>query len=166
MPVLELRRVAVVIATVSAVSRVLVTGMSGAGKTTLLDELRRRGLHAVDTDYDGWTLPDGTWDESRMRDLLLDHHDLVVSGTVENQGTFYDRFSHVVLLSAPLDVLVRRVAERPNNPYGKTPTEREDIARYVQTVEPLLRGGATVELDGRRPVSDLADVVERLVSTP
>ena len=142
------------------------TGMSGAGKTTVLDELRRRGVHTVDTDYDGWALPGGTWNESRMRQLLLDHRDLVVSGTVENQARFYDRFSHVVLLSVPLDVLLRRVTSRTNNPYGKTQAQQEDIARYVQTVEPLLRRGATIELDGRRPVSDLADVVEHLVSTP
>lgn len=163
MPSSELCRCLAV--TVSAVSRVLVTGMSGAGKTTLLNELRRRGLHAVDTDCDGWELPDGTWDEPRMRQLLRDHSDLVVSGTVENQVKFYDRFWHVVLLTAPLDVLIQRVVNRTNNPYGQTQSQRDDIARYVETVEPLLRRGATIVLDGRRPVSDLADAVERLVST-
>ena len=33
--------------------RVLLTGMSGAGKTTVLDELGRRGLRSLDTDYGG-----------------------------------------------------------------------------------------------------------------
>ncbi|MFC0681618.1 hypothetical protein ACFFGH_27630 [Lysobacter korlensis] len=51
--------------------RILLTGMSGAGKSTLLAELRRRGHDTVDTDYDGWTLPDGTWDEARMSSLEL-----------------------------------------------------------------------------------------------
>jgi shikimate kinase len=147
-------------------SRVLVTGMSGAGKSTILDELRRRGLLAVDTDYGGWELPDGTWDESRMDRLLARHRYVVVSGTVENQVRFYDRFEHIVLLSAPLEVLMRRLKDRTNNPYGKTAAERAEIGRYVETVEPLLRRGATVELDGRRPVTELADAVERLVSTP
>jgi RNase adaptor protein for sRNA GlmZ degradation len=45
---------------------VLVTGMSGAGTSTVLDELCRRGLYTVDTDYEGWELPDATWDEARM----------------------------------------------------------------------------------------------------
>ena len=139
--------------------------MSGAGKTTLLDNLRRRGLHVVDTDYDFWVLPDGLWDEPRMRRLLLDHSDLVVSGTVENQVQFYDRFSQIVLLTAPLNVLLQRVAHRTNNSYGTTQADRDEIARHVSTVEPLLRRGATVELDGRRPVEELADAVERLVST-
>lgn len=142
--------------------RVLVTGMSGAGKSTLLAELRRRGHCTVDTDYDGWTLPDGTWDEPRMTRLLAAEPSVIVSGTVENQVRFYDRFDHIVLLSAPLDVLLSRVASRVDNPYGHSPAEREEIATYVQTVEPLLRRGATLELDGRDPVATLADVVEQL----
>ena len=81
-----------------------------------------------------------------------------------NQGRFYDRFQHVVLLTAPLDVIVDRVVNRSNNPYGKTPEQQQEIDRYVREVEPLLRRGATVRLDGRRPVSELADAVERLLS--
>lgn len=144
----------------------MVTGMSGAGKSTVLEELRRRGLHTVDTDYDGWELPDGTWDEPRMGRLLADHRNVVVSGTVENQVRFYNRFEHIVLLSAPLDVLISRVTNRPNNPYGNSPAERTEIAKYVQTVEPLLRLGATAELDARHPVADLADAIEQLALMP
>jgi shikimate kinase len=144
-------------------ARVLVTGMSGAGKSTLLDEMSRRGYEVIDTDYDGWTLPDGTWAEPRMAALLAGRGEVVVSGTVSNQGRFYDRFDHVVLLSAPLGVLLDRVAKRSNNPYGKTMEHQEEIERYVGEVEPLLRRSATVELDGRRPVGELADIVAQLL---
>ena len=99
-------------------ARVLVTGMSGTGKTTVLDELRRRGHLTVDTDHDGREPPDSTWNERRMDELLAANPDVVVSGTVENQGRFHDRFEHVVLLSAPLHVLVERVSRRSNDPYG------------------------------------------------
>lgn len=144
-------------------ARVLLTGMSGTGKTTVLAEVRRRGHLTVDTDDDGWTLADGTWDERRMRRLLLANPDVVVSGTVENQGGFYDLFDHVVLLSAPLHVLLERVSRRTSNPYGRTADQKADIARYLMTVEPLLRDGASLELDGRRPVPELADAVEGLL---
>ena len=139
--------------------------MSGTGKTTLLDELRRRGHLTVDTDYDAWTLPDGRWDEPRGAALLAAHRTIVVSGTVENQGRFLDRFDHVVLLSAPLDVLMKRVRTRVNNPYGGTTAQQQEIAAYLQSVEPLLRRAATLELDGTRPLEELADEIEHLIQT-
>jgi shikimate kinase len=146
-------------------ARVLVTGMSGAGKSTVLNELRRRGHLAIDTDEPGWVLPDLTWDEPRMGQLLARHSDVFVSGTVENQGRFYDRFEHVVLLSAPVEVLLERVRTRTVNPYGRSSEQREEIAHYVRTVEPLLRRGATLELDGRRPVTELTDAIEGLLES-
>lgn len=145
-------------------SHLLITGMSGAGKTTLLLELARRGHHVVDTDYDGWVLPDGTWDEARMSALLATDHSLVVSGTVENQGLFYHRFAAVVLLSAPVDVLIERVSARTNNPYGRSTADQSLIRQQVLDVEPLLRSSSTLELDGRRPVSELADEIEPLLT--
>jgi RNase adaptor protein for sRNA GlmZ degradation len=139
--------------------------MSGAGKSTLLAELERRGHLTVDTDYGDWELPGGLWDEPRMGALLAENVDVVVSGTVENQGRFYDRFEHVVLLSAPVDVLIRRIAARKNNPYGHTQEQQAEVRRYVRDVEPVLRRGATMELDGCLPVADLADTVEALTWT-
>ena len=140
--------------------------MSGAGKTTLLEELRRRGHHTVDTDEPGWDDGRGKWDKARITRLLDEHETVVVSGTVDNQGRFYDRFAHVVLLSAPLDVLLDRVRTRTNNPYGQTDQDRAEISGYVAIVEPLLRRGASLELDGTRPVTELADIVEGLLVDP
>lgn len=142
--------------------RVLITGMSGTGKSTLLEELSRRGRITVDTDYGGWILPNGLWDELRMADLLSGKTDVVVAGTVENQGLFYHRFDHIVLISAPLEVLLQRLSNRSNNPYGSTPEQQEEVRSHFADVEPLLRRGASLELDGRRPVADLADAVEGL----
>ena len=144
-------------------SRVLVTGMSGAGKTTLLGAVAQRGFLTVDTDLDGWTLRDGRWDEPRMTALLSDLETVAVSGTVDNQGRFYSLFDHVVLLSAPVDVILARVRARTTNPYGRSPAEQDEIRGYVRDVEPLLRRGATVELDGTRPVGELADVLVDLL---
>lgn len=142
---------------------ILITGMSGTGKSTVLAELATRGWRTIDTDYDGWTDGDGgLWDEARMLDLLTQEPDVVVSGTSENQGRSYDRFEHVVLLSAPADVLIDRVRRRTNNPYGRSEEEQQQIRSHVVEVEPLLRRGATAELDARLPVENLADAIESL----
>ena len=137
--------------------------MSGAGKSTLLDGLSRRGHAVVDTDYSGWVLDDGRWDTSRISSLLDQEHQVVVAGAVENQVEFYDRFDHVVLLWAPLEVLIQRVSTRTSNPYGRTADERAEIAHYVGTVEPLLRASCTLELDGRAAPAILVDAVEGLL---
>lgn len=145
-------------------ARILVTGMSGAGKSTLLAELARRGHRTIETDLDGWTDGNGgPWDEDRMTGLLERHPEIVVCGTAENQGRFREWFDHVVLLSAPVDVLIDRVRARTENPYGSTRAQQDEIRRYVRDVEPMLRLMATVEFDGRRPVVELADAVDALI---
>jgi adenylate kinase family enzyme len=145
--------------------RILVTGMSGTGKSSALAELARRGFRTVDTDEPGWTLEDEQaarwWDEERIAALLAEEGPtLYVSGTVSNQGRFYDRFDAVVLLSAPAEVVLERIAGRTTNEYGKSAKERELIVGHLREVEPLLRATCTHEIDTTLPP---ADVVDRLV---
>jgi dephospho-CoA kinase len=147
---------------------VLVTGMSGTGKSSALAELERRGHRVVDTDYGDWTEwgPEPLWREDRIEALLDEHADgrLFVSGCVSNQGKFYPRFDAVVLLSAPADVILERVAVRDANDFGKTARERARILSDLATVEPLLRRGATAEIDTRAPLGEVVDALERIAS--
>ena len=141
-------------------ARVLITGMSGTGKSTALAELEHRGIRVVDTDeapWSEWSEADGgyVWREDLVAELLAgdDGPTLYVSGTVSNQGRFYDRFDAVVLLSAPAEVLLQRIASRTTNDYGKSDRERELILQHVAEVEPLLRATCTHEIDATQPVS-------------
>ncbi|WP_433221977.1 AAA family ATPase [Microtetraspora malaysiensis] len=152
--------------------KVLITGMSGTGKSTALQILGSRGHRVVDTDYGRWShwvsLPDGTsdwvWREDAMADLLGGHKEgaLFVAGCKSNQGKFYPRFDHVVLLSAPAEVLLARVVARTNNPYGKRPEERDAILENLRVVEPLLRATATMEIDARAPIEHVVQQLEEL----
>jgi dephospho-CoA kinase len=148
-------------------SVVLVTGMSGTGKSTALGELERRGHHIIDTDVGGWideTGPERLWREDRIAALLDEHGDgaMFVAGCVANQGRFYPRFDAVVLLSAPTDVILDRLATRRTNDFGKSNEEREKILEDIASVEPVLRAGASAEIDTRRPLEDVADELERV----
>jgi dephospho-CoA kinase len=155
---------------------VLVTGMSGTGKSSALAELSRRGHRVVDTDYGDWCVdvpaPDGreselVWREDRIHALLVEHNDgvLFVSGCVRNQGKFYPRFDAVVLLSAPADVILERVATRDTNDFGRTDAERDRIAEDLATVEPLLRERVTAEIDTRAPVDEVVNELERIAAS-
>jgi shikimate kinase len=144
--------------------RVLVTGMSGTGKSSVLAELAKRGFQVIETDeapWSAWSEADGgyVWRE----DLLAREDEgatLYVSGTVSNQGRFYRRFDAVVLLSAPVELLLRRIETRTTNGYGKEPEERALILRDLAEVEPLLRATCTHEIDAAQPIGE---VVSQLV---
>lgn len=115
-----------------------------------------RGYKAVDTD-DGWSepQPDGRqlWREDAIQALLTteDADVLFVAGCEENQGKFLPRFDQVVLLSAPVETLVERLATRTNNTYGKAPEELRRFLEDVQNVEPLPRRVANHEVQTTVP---------------
>jgi broad-specificity NMP kinase len=145
--------------------RILITGMSGTGKSSVIEELKRRNYEAVETESDEWCewknviavgnlyedtpQPDWVWREDKIQALLQQERQapLFVSGCTSNQGKLYPLFDQVVLFSAPLEVMLQRIATRYNNPYGKRDNEREEIIRYTEVVEPLLRSGCDLEID-------------------
>jgi dephospho-CoA kinase len=155
---------------------VLLTGMSGTGKSSVLSKLQARGFKTVDTDYGGWSeqvdipgsgeppLKEWLWREELMARLLSteDADVLFVSGAVRNQTKFYPRFDHVVLLTAPVSVMIERLARRTNNPYGTDPAELAEVLAQKETVEPALRRGADVVIETSIP---LDEVVEKILTS-
>lgn len=136
--------------------------MSGVGKSSLLAELAGRGYRTVDTDYGDYhetVNGEQLWLQDRIAALLAEDGPLIVSGTTRNQVVFYPHFDHIVLLSAPADVLVERLSTRTANPYGKNPADVAETLGYLETVEPLLRQAATLEVVTTIPVGQVADIV-------
>jgi dephospho-CoA kinase len=155
----------------------LITGVSGTGKSTVIAALAERGYAAVDADMPEYSAEvsvaddeltglgsgkDWVWRADRIQ-ALLDAEDaplLFLSGTSPNQGQFYDQLDAVVLLTAPPDVIVQRLAARTTNPFGKRPDEVARVLALQETIEPLLREGATHVIDTRL---SLAQVVDRIL---
>jgi shikimate kinase len=166
---------------INAVKRILLTGMSGTGKSTLIGELAARGYKAIDADADEWSElvrvagtagVDGEldllWREDRIQSLLsAETADvLFLSGCAPNQVKFYSQLDHIVLLTAPAPLIVERLATRTSNPYGKHPDEVARTLALKQTVEPLLRAAADLEIDTSAPIDQVVASVLRLVRPP
>ncbi len=159
--------------------RILLTGLSGTGTSTVINELAARGYRAFDADYDGlseWievgddaetpgtpveANRDWVWNEERIQALLSTEEAdvLFLGGTSPNMGKFLPQFDHVILLSAPADVIVERLRTRTNNPYGKRPGEIERVLDLVKTIEPLLRKAADHEIDTSVSLDEVAATV-------
>ncbi|MEI8407832.1 MULTISPECIES: AAA family ATPase [unclassified Kribbella] len=158
--------------------RILVTGVSGVGKSTVVVRLGELGYRAVDLDSPDWSEwvdsadggpsplepgKDWVWREDRVRELLAEDGDgpLFVSGCASNMGIFRDTFDGVVLLSVTADVMAERLAHRTTNAYGKHPEELARSLEFKETVEPLLRATADLELDGAAPLEQVVEEVIR-----
>jgi shikimate kinase len=158
--------------------RILVTGMSGTGKSSVVRELARRGFEAVDLDTPEWSewVPadaadsltpaageDWVWRADRVADLLAAPRNaaLFVSGCASNMEPFLPAFDHVVLLTAPLDILVERLAARSEG-FGATALERAQVIGLVELVEPLLRSSADLELVTTEPLAKTVTKLARL----
>lgn len=167
----------------SFMKRVLLTGLSGTGKSTVIRRLAALGYRAVDADTDEWSRwtddvrtpaelgppvepgRDWVWREDRIQRLLSagDAGVLFVGGCAENMSQFYPQFDRIILLSAPPEIIVQRLATRTGNPYGKRPDQVRRVLDQVQTIEPLLRERADFEIDTSIPVDQVVDAVLRLI---
>ena len=160
--------------------RVLITGMSGTGKSTVIRMLAERGYKAIDAD-DGlsewmpvsdpshmYSSAEGEWmwREDLVQELLSteDTDVLFIAGTVRNWTKFRSQFDHVVLLTAPAELILERLATRTTNPYGKSADEVANVMQLIQTVEPLLRKSASLEVDTSIPANDVVAVILDAVS--
>ena len=142
--------------------------MSGTGKSTVVKLLAAKGYRAVDTD-DGLVdvLPDGSqlWREADIQSLLSEEVPTVlfIAGCEENMVQFLPDFDQVILLSAPKEVLVHRLATRTTNPFGKEPDDLRRILHDLDAVEPLLRKVADHEIVTTCEPDEVVSRILRLV---
>ncbi|WP_439380468.1 hypothetical protein [Amycolatopsis lexingtonensis] len=165
---------------------VWVTGNSGAGKSAVCALLKRRGEHAVDADWEGYNhwvdrttgqvvadppdpVPAGWLDRfgwqtrrAEVEALAAKARDGIAffCGSTENDGEVRDLFDLVVCLVLDDDTLRDRLLSRTSNSFGKHPEELAAALDANAGAEAAYRRlGATVVVDGRRPLPEVADAI-------
>ncbi|MFJ7214065.1 AAA family ATPase [Amycolatopsis sp. NPDC098790] len=165
---------------------VWVTGNSGAGKSAVCAALKARGELAVDADWEGYNhwvdrttrevvvdppdpVPAGWldrfgWETGRaeVEALAARAHEGVAffCGSSENDEEVRDLFDLVVCLVVDDDTLRDRLLTRTSNSFGKHPEELAAALDANAGAETTYRRlGATVVVDGRRPLPEVADAV-------
>jgi dephospho-CoA kinase len=142
--------------------------MSATGKSAVVRELAACGYKAVDTD-DGWcqVLADGRqlWREEAIAALLAieDADILFVAGCEENQVRLHPQFDHIILLSAPVEILMQRLAARTTNSFGKSPEELRRVLDDITAIEPRLRRIADYEIVTTAPLHEVVTTILQIV---
>ncbi|MEC5145242.1 AAA family ATPase [Chitinophaga sp. 212800010-3] len=157
---------------------ILITGMSGTGKSTVVRQLLANGFNATDLDaapYSMWVdadpdpeYPDNevqpgkdwVWNGERIASLLSGNKGLLfVSGCASNMVAFYPQFDHIILLTAPDEVMINRLQTRSDNTYGNQAEERTRVLYLKSEIEPLLREAADLEIDTDMPAETVMDAI-------
>jgi gluconate kinase len=150
----------------------LIEGLSGTGKSAVYDELTRRGYCALSNDrnwgysadpaaalvggpsrHDNWK-----WDKTKALEALEnDVPDILfVCGSSRNRDDFLHYFSKIFNLKIDDETMMRRLADRTNNDFGKDPEE-------VQLMLALNRKGekpaGAIDIDANQPLKEVVDEI-------
>jgi hypothetical protein len=77
---------------------------------------------------------------------------------------FFPLIELIVLLSAPMEVIMKRLEARSLDGYANTYQERQKVSGLISTIEPLLRDCADHEIDTTRPVDATVDEIHSRLS--
>jgi len=163
----------------------LVTGNPGSGKTTLAAELARRGLVAIDPDYDAelsyWEDDAGTkilkadgpaqpdeqwlrthhwvWSRPRLQELLSESEmPTFVCGIAPNIHRGVDLFERIFLLHIDADTQEQRwLADDAADPPGRNEAGRQQIRDGCPIFEAQMLELGAIALDGTARAATVAD---------
>ena len=168
----------------SRVAVVLVTGLPGSGKSAVYRRLVERGLEAFGLEEDGFCevfsrttglaveFPtDRTDGDTEDLDVRI-HRDRIESLVAGSEGRtvylcggaghefeFWELLDRVIYLSTDDATLRRRLIERTDNSYGKTPEEMAGILEANATWDGMYRDHGAVIVDSTHTLDDVVNDV-------
>lgn len=170
---------------------IYITGRPGTGKSALIPEFKKRGLFCIGIDeVDGlcaWVnsethkksethelskewLNTHEWvcNEEMLTDIVNKHKGgIIVTGVASNQNNFLNLFNKIILLTAPEEILNKRLINRQyedGNHFGKEEIEREHVNKAFQGFEEKLIKQGAVSVNSNRPLNEVAEEILNLLN--
>ena len=84
------------------------------------------------------------------------------AGCEENQVRFPPQFDHIIPLSAPIQTMIQRLADRTENSFGKTQGDLGRVVSDTENIEPLLRRAADQQISTTVPLGDVVQAIMRV----
>ena len=159
----------------------VIEGVSCAGKTTVCTALQQRGYHVVHGDrtlaywgdpvtgkpleseaYEHWI-----WDVDKVSALATDHRHPVTffCGGSRNLNRFIELLDGVFVLEIDLATLNQRLASRPADEWGGSPSEGAAAARLQHAKKAYIPEHAIL-IDATKSVEQVVDAILMHVNQP
>ncbi len=162
----------------------LVTGFPGSGKSTVAIELNKAGFTACSTDETPgasrfvdqvtkqpvavpknasaeWKLRHyWAWDPDKIHELLNSRDIVFICGLSNDQHIYYHLFDKIFVLTIDEATMLKRLATRDTNDFGKHPKERERMVKIRQKVQAdLLKNDKSTAIDATQPLKKVVDEI-------
>ena len=168
---------------------IYITGIFGSGKSAIRQELMKRGYVAYDIDEDhfrAWYNKDTdrrAEEQKEWKDTSIDWRrrywlkierpkieliaemsksqdkPVFLCGTTPNDNDVWDLFDEVISLSISNEEIVKRLASRTNNDYGKHPDDLKDILGWNETTDERMASYGAIIVNAEQPLGSVVDEI-------
>ncbi len=171
------------------VKSIYITGIAGSGKTSISAELTKRGYKAYNIeeveglfmafdrrtgkpfenyDSDNFEMVqnhDWVCDKNKLQELMRKNSDGIsfYCGIASNTGEILPLFYKSVLLEPSSEVVRKRLTERKNNDFAKTPEVQEWVLGRRAYFENYMKAKGAIVIDADRSLVEVADeIIEKI----
>lgn len=164
---------------------IFITGIAGSGKTSISAELTKRGYKAYnieeveglfvmldrrtgkpfieydDCDMEKVKYHDWACNKNKLQELIRKNKNSITfyCGIASNTEEILPLFYKTILLEANSEVIRKRLAERTNNDFGKSPEVQDWVLGRRSYFENYMKAKGAIVIDADRSLAEVADEI-------